>query len=66
VAGEWPQATERTNGRKGRTEARELVPVLPVSESIINATLEHLPAVVADMATAHWSQAIRNLFAAAA
>ena len=35
--------------RRGRTEARETDPVLPVEESIVTATLEHLPEVVADM-----------------
>jgi integrase len=34
---------------KGRTQARETSPVMPVDESVVNATLEHLPAVVADM-----------------
>lgn len=33
----------------GRSEARESAPVLPVEDSIVNATLEHVPAVVADM-----------------
>ena len=35
--------------RKGRTEARETDPVEPVADEIVDATLEHLPAVVADM-----------------
>ena len=34
---------------RGRTEARETAPVLPVDDSIVDATLPHLPAVVADM-----------------
>ncbi len=34
---------------RGRTEAKELAPVLPVADSVVNATLEHLPAIVADM-----------------
>ena len=34
---------------KGRTEARESVPVLPVDDSVVNATLERLPPIVADM-----------------
>jgi integrase len=34
---------------KGRTEARESAPVRPVEDSVVNATLEHLPATVADM-----------------
>jgi integrase len=33
----------------GRTEARESTPVMPVDESTINATLDHLPPIVADM-----------------
>lgn len=37
------------NLRKGRTEARETDPVLPVEEVTVKATLCHLPAVVADM-----------------
>jgi integrase len=35
--------------RKGRTEARETAPVPPVSDDVVEATLPHLPAVVADM-----------------
>jgi integrase len=35
--------------RKGRTEAREMPPIRPVSEATVNATLPHLPAIVADM-----------------
>jgi Site-specific recombinase XerC len=35
--------------RKGRTDARESAPVLPVEDSMVNATLEHLPEIVADM-----------------
>jgi integrase len=35
--------------RKGRTEAREPKPVLPVAEDVVNATLPHLPVAVADM-----------------
>ena len=34
---------------KGRTDARETTPVKPVAEAVINATLSHLPALVADM-----------------
>jgi integrase len=34
---------------KGRTEARESTPVLPVADIIVNATLAHLPPIVADM-----------------
>lgn len=35
--------------RKGRTDAREPAPVLPVADEVIEATLPHLPAIVADM-----------------
>ena len=35
--------------RKGRTEAREMPPVLPVSDEVVEATIPHLPPVVADM-----------------
>ncbi len=35
--------------RKGRTEAREPTPVLPVADEVVDATLPHLPLVVADM-----------------
>jgi integrase len=35
--------------RKGRTEAHETMPVTPVTDTSVNATLPHLPAVVADM-----------------
>jgi len=35
--------------RRGRTDARELPPVLPVAEATVNATLPHLSPIVADM-----------------
>jgi integrase len=35
--------------RKGRTEAREMAPVPPVDDKVVEKTLPHLPAVVADM-----------------
>jgi integrase len=35
--------------QRGRTEAREMPPVSPVSDSVVTVTLEHLPAVVAGM-----------------
>jgi len=35
--------------RKGRTAARECEPVLPVDDATVDATLPHLPEVVADM-----------------
>ncbi len=34
---------------RGRTDAKESAPVLPVADSVVNATLEHLPPIVADM-----------------
>ncbi|MEX2174602.1 MAG: site-specific integrase [Pirellulaceae bacterium] len=34
---------------KGRTDAKESPPVLPVDLSVVNATLDHLPPIVADM-----------------
>ena len=38
-----------TGLRKGRTEAREADPVLPVDDKIVNQTLEHVPEVIGDM-----------------
>jgi integrase len=35
--------------RKGRTNAREPLPVMPVEDTLVEATLPHLPVVVADM-----------------
>ena len=35
--------------RKGRTEAREPKPVRPVADEVVDATLPHVPLVVADM-----------------
>ncbi|MCC7086333.1 MAG: site-specific integrase [Pirellulales bacterium] len=44
------QALASVNGlRKGRSEARETNPVLPVDDITIDATLPHLPDVIADM-----------------
>jgi len=44
------QALQTVDGlRKGRTAARETAPVLPVDNAIVEATLPHLPTVVADM-----------------
>jgi integrase len=34
---------------KGRTKARETLPVLPVADEVVDATLPHLPVVVSDM-----------------
>ncbi len=38
-----------TGLRKGKTQAREPEPVMPVPDDVVDATLAHLPAVVADM-----------------
>jgi len=35
--------------KKGRTAAREPAPILPVEEALVEATLPHLPQIVADM-----------------
>jgi len=35
--------------RRGKTEARETAPILPVDDAVVDATLPHLPDVVADM-----------------
>jgi integrase len=35
--------------KRGRTEARETGPVLPINDAIVDATLPHLPRIVADM-----------------
>lgn len=50
VPAEKAQALREVDGlHQGRSVARESAPVLPVEDSIVNATLEHLPDVVADM-----------------
>jgi len=44
------QALSMVTGlRRGRTEARETTPILPVDDTVIEQTLERLPAIVADM-----------------
>ncbi len=44
------RALESVDGLKqGRTEARETSPILPVDDKAVDATLPHLPEVVADM-----------------
>lgn len=35
--------------KRGRTEAKEASPIAPVAQSVVDATLPHLPPVVADM-----------------
>jgi integrase len=50
VPPEIAQALREVKGlHLGRTEARETVPVLPVADSVVNETLDHLPPIVADM-----------------
>jgi len=45
-----PQALSMVTGlRRGRTDAKEMAPVLPVDDAIVEATLKRLPAVVGDM-----------------
>jgi integrase len=45
-----PQARIMVAGlRHGRTDARETDPILPVDDATVDATLPHLPSVVADM-----------------
>ena len=45
-----PQSLQMVAGlRQGRCEARETAPVRPVADEVIEATLVHLPDVVADM-----------------
>jgi integrase len=45
-----PQALSMVSGlRKGRTDAKEMPPVRPVDDSIVDTTLEFMPTVVADM-----------------
>jgi hypothetical protein len=45
-----PQALEMVPSlRRGKTTAHETEPVMPVDSSLVNATLPHLPEVVADM-----------------
>lgn len=39
--------------RKGRSDAKEAKPVLPVAADVVDATLPHLPEVVADMVRLH-------------
>src|SRR5262249_26288336 len=45
-----PQSISMVPGlRYGKTMARETKPVLPVDDATVNATLPHLPPIVADM-----------------
>jgi len=50
VPGEVYQALRTVEGlRKDRTTAHETKPVMPVEEAVVEATLPHLPPIVADM-----------------
>ncbi len=45
-----PQALSMVEGlKRGRSEARETAPVRPVEDTVVEATLPHLPEVVGDM-----------------
>jgi hypothetical protein len=45
-----------TGLRKGRTEARETDPVLPVDDAIVDVTMDHIQAIPADMGYSNDSQ----------
>ncbi len=45
--------------RVGRSTARETSPVMPVADDVINATMAHLPRVVADMVRLQWLSGMR-------
>ncbi len=45
----YQRLTAVTGLQKGRTEARETAPILPVDDAVVQATLPHLSAVVVDM-----------------
>jgi len=50
IASDIPQALSMVVGlRAGRTEAPERPPILPIEDAAIEATLEHLPNIVADI-----------------
>jgi integrase len=50
VSAEVAHALREVKGlHKGRTQARESAPVMPVEESVVRATLVHLPPIVANM-----------------
>ena len=50
VSASVPQALAAVAGlRRGKTEARETSPVLPVDDATVEATLPHLPETIADM-----------------
>ncbi|HVU88492.1 MAG TPA: site-specific integrase [Pirellulales bacterium] len=47
--GTWQSLTTVAGLRVGHTAARETEPIKPIDDSIVEATLPHMPAVVADM-----------------
>lgn len=50
-----PEALAMVPGlRRGKTTARETDPVMPVDNALLEATLPHLPDVVADMVRVQW------------
>jgi len=50
IPSDVPQALSMVAGlKKGRTNARETAPIPPVDDAVVEATLEHMPTVVAAM-----------------
>ena len=49
AAAVWHALQAVTGLRKHRSAARETAPVLPVADSVVDATIPHLPKIVADM-----------------
>jgi integrase len=50
ISAEVYHSLQTVEGLKaGRTKARETAPVLPVADDVVDATLPHLPVVIADM-----------------
>ena len=47
--GTWQSLTTVSGLRVGHTSARETAPIRPIDDAIVEVTLPHLPAVVADM-----------------
>jgi len=47
--GTWHRVQVAGGLQKGRTAARETVPIKPVADTVVDDTLPHLPAIVADM-----------------
>lgn len=48
-AGIWQALTTVSGLKKGRTKAREMAPVKPVPDIVVDKTLPYLPTIVADM-----------------